>query len=223
VLLLAQAGAPFTTGLWAKLQVVLAAVYADSVPLAVVAMVSAAIAAFFYLRVAVLMYTPLPVAGSVPGVEEPAEAMVPLYAGEAAVTEPSPEGASGRATAGAQPEPARGILAPQAAPATPVWAGTERAVASTSRLNAALLLDAGPNPAAVPADAPGAAVPADALQAVEVAAGEEAPAAGLHDRVPVPALSAAVIGICVAFTVVLGFWPSPLVDLAHHATLLFVP
>jgi len=56
ILLLAQAGAPFTTGLWAKLQVVLAAVSGGSVPLAVIAMVSAAIAAFFYLRVAVLMY-----------------------------------------------------------------------------------------------------------------------------------------------------------------------
>jgi NADH-quinone oxidoreductase subunit N len=58
ILLLAQAGAPFTTGLWAKLQVVLAAVSGGSVPLAVIAMVTAAIAAFFYLRVAVLMYSP---------------------------------------------------------------------------------------------------------------------------------------------------------------------
>ena len=56
ILLLAQAGAPFTTGLWAKLQVVLATVSAGAVPLAVIAMVTAAIAAFFYLRVAVLMY-----------------------------------------------------------------------------------------------------------------------------------------------------------------------
>jgi NADH:ubiquinone oxidoreductase subunit 2 (subunit N) len=56
VLLLAQAGAPFTTGLWAKLQVVFAAIGAGEVPLAVIAMVSAAVAAFFYLRVAVLMY-----------------------------------------------------------------------------------------------------------------------------------------------------------------------
>jgi NADH-quinone oxidoreductase subunit N len=58
ILLLAQAGAPFTTGLWAKLQVVLATVSAGAVPLGVIAMVSAAIAAFFYLRVAVLMYAP---------------------------------------------------------------------------------------------------------------------------------------------------------------------
>jgi NADH-quinone oxidoreductase subunit N len=56
VLLLAQAGAPFTTGLWAKLQVVFAAIGAGEVPLAVIAMVSAAVAAYFYLRVAVLMY-----------------------------------------------------------------------------------------------------------------------------------------------------------------------
>jgi NADH-quinone oxidoreductase subunit N len=58
VLLLAQAGAPFTTGFLAKFSVVAAAVDAHSVPLAAIAMVSAAIAAFFYLRVAVLMYTP---------------------------------------------------------------------------------------------------------------------------------------------------------------------
>jgi NADH-quinone oxidoreductase subunit N len=56
ILLLAQAGVPFTTGLWAKLQVVLATVSAGAVPLAVIAMVTAAIAGFFYLRVAVLMY-----------------------------------------------------------------------------------------------------------------------------------------------------------------------
>ena len=60
VLLLAQAGVPFTTGLWAKLQVVLATVSAGAVPLAVIAMVTAAIAAFFYLRVAVLMYVSSP-------------------------------------------------------------------------------------------------------------------------------------------------------------------
>ncbi|MGH9007195.1 MAG: proton-conducting transporter membrane subunit, partial [Acidimicrobiales bacterium] len=58
VLLLAQAGVPFTTGFLTKFQVVVAAVDAHSVPLAVVAMVSAAVAAFFYLRVTVLMYAP---------------------------------------------------------------------------------------------------------------------------------------------------------------------
>jgi NADH-quinone oxidoreductase subunit N len=76
ILLLAQAGVPFTTGLWAKLQVVLASVSAGAVPLAVIAMVTAAIAAFFYLRVAVLMY----VSGSPDegGASAGASASVPL-------------------------------------------------------------------------------------------------------------------------------------------------
>ena len=37
----------------------------------------------------------------------------------------------------------------------------------------------------------------------------------------VPPLSAVAIGLCVAVTVVLGFWPGPLTAFAHHATLLF--
>jgi len=57
VLLLAQAGVPFTTGFLAKLEVVSAAVGAGSNALAVIAMVTAAIAAFFYLRVVFLMYS----------------------------------------------------------------------------------------------------------------------------------------------------------------------
>ena len=69
VLLLAQAGVPFTTGFLAKLQVVAAAVDVHSVPLAVIAMVSAALAAFFYLRVAVLMYTPVRPSPLAPGQE----------------------------------------------------------------------------------------------------------------------------------------------------------
>jgi len=56
VLLLAQAGAPFTTGLWAKVQVVFAVIDVGDYPLAVIAMVTAVVAAYFYLRVAVLMY-----------------------------------------------------------------------------------------------------------------------------------------------------------------------
>jgi NADH-quinone oxidoreductase subunit N len=56
ILLLAQAGAPFTTGFLAKLYVVQAAVGAHSYALAVVAMLSGAVAAAFYLRVVFLMY-----------------------------------------------------------------------------------------------------------------------------------------------------------------------
>jgi NADH-quinone oxidoreductase subunit N len=60
VLLLAQAGVPFTTGLWAKFYVIRAAVDAESYALAIIAMLAAVIAAFFYLRVTVLMYMAAP-------------------------------------------------------------------------------------------------------------------------------------------------------------------
>jgi hypothetical protein len=60
VLLLAQAGVPFTTGFFAKFYVVSAAVGQRQYVLAVLAMLSAAVAAFFYLRVAIFMYSPLP-------------------------------------------------------------------------------------------------------------------------------------------------------------------
>src|SRR5207302_3219497 len=56
VLLLAQAGVPFTTGLWAKFYVISAAVASHSYVLAIIGMLAAAISAFFYLRVTVLMY-----------------------------------------------------------------------------------------------------------------------------------------------------------------------
>ncbi len=57
VLLLAQSGIPFTTGFWAKFEVVSAAVDAHSYAIALIAMVSAVIGAFFYLRVVVFMVT----------------------------------------------------------------------------------------------------------------------------------------------------------------------
>ncbi|HET6873774.1 MAG TPA: NADH-quinone oxidoreductase subunit N [Acidimicrobiales bacterium] len=57
VLLLAQAGVPFTSGFLAKFYVIQASVERGQYYLAVIAMVAAAVAAFFYLRVALLMYT----------------------------------------------------------------------------------------------------------------------------------------------------------------------
>ena len=56
MLLLGQTGIPFTTGFLAKLYVISAAVSAHSYALAVIAMLSAAIAAAFYLRLIFLMY-----------------------------------------------------------------------------------------------------------------------------------------------------------------------
>jgi NADH-quinone oxidoreductase subunit N len=56
ILLLAQTGVPLTSGFFAKFDVILAAVDAQSYWLAVIAMVSAVIAAFVYLRIIVAMY-----------------------------------------------------------------------------------------------------------------------------------------------------------------------
>jgi NADH-quinone oxidoreductase subunit N len=156
ILLLAQAGAPFTTGLWAKLQVVLATVSAGAVPLGVIAMVTAVIAAFFYLRVAVLM-----------------------YAGQA-----REEGG----TASAPPASADG-----GAPIA--WASPDGVSGTVSTLNAELLL-------------------ADDAPAPE---GEETPSV-----VRVPVLTSIAIWTCVGVTVLFGIVPAPLLDLAHHATLLFL-
>jgi NADH-quinone oxidoreductase subunit N len=131
VLLLAQAGAPFTTGLWAKLQVVLASVSAGSVPLAVIAMGSAAIAAFFYLRLAVLMYGP--------------------DSETAAVF-----GAAGSVSAPAAPDDA--VVAPALAPPS-AWASPEAVQATATALDTKLVLgneaeedaaQAGPTPVRVP-------------------------------------------------------------------------
>jgi NADH-quinone oxidoreductase subunit N len=57
VLLMAQAGIPFTTGFLAKFYVIAAAVDSRSYALAVIAMLAAVVAAFFYLRVIIVMYS----------------------------------------------------------------------------------------------------------------------------------------------------------------------
>jgi NADH-quinone oxidoreductase subunit N len=56
VFLLAQAGVPFTSGFLAKFYVISAAVEARSYAIAIIAMLAAVIAAFFYLRLIVVMY-----------------------------------------------------------------------------------------------------------------------------------------------------------------------
>jgi NADH-quinone oxidoreductase subunit N len=56
VFLLAQAGVPLTSGFLAKFYVIGAAVEAESYALALIAMVSAVVSAFVYLRIIVAMY-----------------------------------------------------------------------------------------------------------------------------------------------------------------------
>ncbi|GGP57510.1 hypothetical protein GCM10010185_32370 [Saccharothrix coeruleofusca] len=70
-LLLALAGIPLTSGFVGKFVVFAAAVQQGMAPLVVIALVASAVAAFFYLRVIVLMYFSEPAADgptvSVPG------------------------------------------------------------------------------------------------------------------------------------------------------------
>jgi NADH-quinone oxidoreductase subunit N len=60
ILLLAQAGVPLTSGFLAKFYVISAAVESGDYALAILAMVAAVIAAFFYLRLIVIMYMAAP-------------------------------------------------------------------------------------------------------------------------------------------------------------------
>jgi NADH-quinone oxidoreductase subunit N len=66
VFLLAQAGVPLTSGFIAKFGVIQAAVDVDSYAIAIIAMVSAVIAAFLYLRIMVTMWASDPVEGAPP-------------------------------------------------------------------------------------------------------------------------------------------------------------
>ncbi len=168
VLLVAQAGVPFTTGFLAKFGVVEASAATHSDTLAVVAMISAAIAAFFYLRVAVAMYSPVGTTGDVAppsGAEWTDRSAV---AGATAAVGVGPGAMAAGETAG----PAR--------------------------------FDDGPF----------------SLRALT----DEPPPPEVSERgvVPVPPLSALCIGLCVAFSVVFGIIPGPIVDFSHQATLLFL-
>ena len=78
--LLAQAGVPLTSGFFAKFYVITAAVDAGSTWLAIIAMLTAVIAAFLYLRIIVSMYMSVEDAG------EPRTIRVPFAAGLALAT-----------------------------------------------------------------------------------------------------------------------------------------
>jgi NADH-quinone oxidoreductase subunit N len=84
--LLAQAGVPLTSGFFAKFEVLQAAVDADAAWLAVVAMVTAVIAAFLYLRIIGAMYLgDAPAEGEADGRADLDRGRVPLGAGIALV------------------------------------------------------------------------------------------------------------------------------------------
>jgi NADH-quinone oxidoreductase subunit N len=164
VMLLGQAGVPFTTGFLAKFGVVGASVATHAYALATVAMVSAAIAAFFYLRVAVTMYSPV---------------------GSVGDTVDDDDGDNARA-------------------------GAEHGA------------DSGTAARAVDPQTNGSTVSPDGVSSLQMLT-DAPPAESVTERgvVPVPMLTSLVIGLSVAFTVVFGIVPGPILDFAHQATLLF--
>jgi NADH-quinone oxidoreductase subunit N len=153
VLLLGQAGAPFTTGFLAKLGVIEASVANQGYTLAIIAMLSGAVAAFFYLRLAVTMFSPVGLVGD----DTDGGADVP--------DAPVVESAIGGSGYGAADQPASIQVLTDAAPEADVEA---------------------------------------------------------RGPVPVPVLTSVAIGICVAFTVVFGIIPGPILNFAHQATLLLL-
>jgi len=155
VLLLGQAGAPFTTGFLAKLGVIEASVAHHGYVLAVVAMASAAVAAFFYLRLAITMFSPVGDTGDTGYVDDGGAAVGTSSGSEADLAT--------RSTSGNLPA------------------------------NIQVLTDAAPE--------------------------ADVEARGV---VPVPALTTAAIAICVAFTLVFGIFPAPILNFAHEATLLLL-
>ncbi len=163
VLLLAQAGVPFTTGFFAKFYVVSAAVDQRQYALAVLAMLAAAVAAFFYLRVAIFMYSPLPQSGDPVPAHEPGATV-----GAASV------GAAGGAAGG----PRRGS-AGSAAGSAPDSVGT----AALGGLALAAPPETGP--------------------------------------IAIPGGITIALAICLAFTIVFGVAPAPLIHFAQHAHLFF--
>jgi NADH-quinone oxidoreductase subunit N len=87
--LFAQAGVPFTSGFFAKFYVINAAVNAGSTWLAAVAMLSAVIAAFVYLRIAARMYMADPPATAAVGAGEMSETAEPGAPGAPRIAVPA--------------------------------------------------------------------------------------------------------------------------------------
>ncbi len=107
LLLLGQTGVPFTTGFIAKLYVISAAVKAHSYALAVIAMLSAAVAAAYYLRLVFLMYgVRLPVGTG----DDRGSLSLPI-AGEASADLEAPEGPRRGLALGPVPVPAASAVA----------------------------------------------------------------------------------------------------------------
>jgi NADH-quinone oxidoreductase subunit N len=201
VLLTAQAGVPFTTGFLGKFYVIAAVVQRGYYWLAILAMVSAVIAAFFYLRVVVLMYLPGQVAA-------PALAGLGVSGASPALGPAAVPAAAAPAVGLGPGQPALAAAPGPGGESTPSGHGLARLfptvfgpLAGTASLGEGPALDPPPDgtEGAAPAEEPTTAEPAP--------------------RVPV--VVAVAIVVCVLFTIGFGLVPSPLVHFAHNSTLLF--
>ncbi|HET9060719.1 MAG TPA: NADH-quinone oxidoreductase subunit N [Acidimicrobiales bacterium] len=99
VLLLGQAGIPLTSGFLGKWVVIAAAVAKGQYALGIIGMLGAAIAAFFYLRVALLMFMPADAQAQAPAVApEPVPVPAMAYAGASDLPSIASAGLAGRDT-----------------------------------------------------------------------------------------------------------------------------
>jgi hypothetical protein len=165
------------------------------------------VAAYFYLRVAVLMY-----AGGGLGDAE-AEGVT---GGSAAL------GAGDDMTGGGTITVAGAAAAPEGGLA---WATPASVAATVTTVNEQILL-AGEVARAVPAGEVAGDEVADATDQTDASDSDQAHAtdpAAAPGSVAVPALSGLAIALCTGVTVLFGVWPQPLIDFANHATLLFLP
>ncbi|MDA8300476.1 MAG: NADH-quinone oxidoreductase subunit N [Actinomycetota bacterium] len=175
VLMLGQAGIPLTSGFLGKWVVIEAVLGQGQYELALIGMLGAAVAAFFYLRVALIMF----LAPESPGA--PAGGAVTLSA----------TGGPGAATAGGGPSDG----GPESSePGDSGWAAGAGRAYSGSDLQA--IVTAG-------------------LSARDRALALRPPP---HTRVRVPAATAAVIAVCVVFTVFAGV-STPVLSWAHAIAL----
>jgi NADH-quinone oxidoreductase subunit N len=200
ILLTAQAGVPFTTGFLGKFYVIAAVVQSGYYWLAILGMVSAVIAAFFYLRVVVLMYLPGQVAApALAGVEVSRAGPSPGPAGVSAASTPAAGLAPTRPAPDVSPGPVGEPTAPEHGLGR-LFPTVFGPLAGTATLDEGPGLDPSGNGAGAPAQA------------------AEATTAPSLPRVPVVAM--VVIAVCVLFTIGFGLVPSPLVHFAHNSTLL---
>jgi NADH:ubiquinone oxidoreductase subunit 5 (subunit L)/multisubunit Na+/H+ antiporter MnhA subunit len=193
ILLLAQAGIPFTSGFLAKFYVISAVIQRGQYPLAVIAMLAAAIAAFFYLRVGLLMYLPV-------GGEGPAR-----FAG---LGGPSGDEVPGAGVLG-DDVPGVGVVGDEL---EPIDAAAVAGLEPVGVVGPAGVVGLSPGPGAVAVAGGGGLAGGGA-----VAGALEAPAEG---PVVIPLTVSIALVICVAFTIFAGV-SNPVIDFARHATTLF--